>query len=282
MANQYSAAWREKHKEAKPEGICSTCDRPRDDPAFKKCSTCREYMRNYKAVSRAQPKTEGACSVADCPRQAVDGFKLCPVCRERYRLESLTPQAKGRSTAWRQALKTEVLFAYGGTCACCGTAHEVFLSIDHVDGYKDGPRGGPALYSWIKQHDYPAGFRVLCFSCNAALGYLGYCGHSNLTQVRVRNGVVVVGVQRHNQNLKQAAFAAYGGAACVCCAESLLECLTLDHIDGTGAAERATDPKARNLYTWLRQRGYPPGFRVFCFNCNLATHFLGYCPHQPR
>ena len=36
MANQYSAAWREKHKEAKPEGICSTCDRPRDDPAFKK------------------------------------------------------------------------------------------------------------------------------------------------------------------------------------------------------------------------------------------------------
>jgi hypothetical protein len=34
------------------------------------------------------------------------------------------------------------------------------------------------------------------------------------------------------------------------------------------------------MYTWLRNQGYPNGFRTLCHNCNLARGFYGYCPHE--
>lgn len=33
-------------------------------------------------------------------------------------------------------------------------------------------------------------------------------------------------------------------------------------------------------YFWLSKNGYPPGFRVLCFNCNAAMHMFGICPHE--
>jgi hypothetical protein len=34
-------------------------------------------------------------------------------------------------------------------------------------------------------------------------------------------------------------------------------------------------------YRWLKDRGYPGGFRVLCHNCNFATT-RGVCPHQVK
>jgi hypothetical protein len=34
------------------------------------------------------------------------------------------------------------------------------------------------------------------------------------------------------------------------------------------------------LYIWLRQRDWPPGYRVLCVNCNFAIGHFGKCPHQ--
>jgi hypothetical protein len=183
---------------------------------------------------------------------------------------------------WLQALKPEVIAAYGGKCACCGETHIEFLSIDHIDGYKSGPRKGAALYSWLKQNNYPPGFRVLCMNCNMALGYLGYCGHSGITQVRIRNGKEVSGLQEWNQNRKMEAFNAYGGPVCFCCSEAHAECLAVDHADGNGADHRRENHKAKNLYIWLRQNNFPTGFRVACHNCNFSAghHPSKLCVHQ--
>lgn len=90
----------------------------------------------------------------------------------------------------RRRLKLELINEYGGKCECCGETHIEFLSIDHV--YNNGAdhrreihkqygtkkRGGTAIYKWLRANSYPKdGYRVLCFNCNAAHGFYGYCPH---------------------------------------------------------------------------------------------------------
>jgi len=87
-------------------------------------------------------------------------------------------RARGRDKQRR--LRQAALGAYGGACTCCGEATYEWLTIDHVNG--DGAEhrreiGRGNLYRWLKRHDYPDGFRVLCWNCNCARGYYGFCPH---------------------------------------------------------------------------------------------------------
>jgi len=68
-------------------------------------------------------------------------------------------------------LQNEAIMAYGGyKCVCCGEREPLFLTIDHVnnDGHKHRKeiQSGDGLYKWLKQHNYPDGFQVLCMNCN--------------------------------------------------------------------------------------------------------------------
>jgi hypothetical protein len=71
----------------------------------------------------------------------------------------------------------------------------------------------------------------------------------------------------------------YGGPKCVCCGETNIKFLTLDH--------EKNDAKSYPLearvtpYAWLRKKGYPDiGLRVQCYNCNCGrAHNGGVCPH---
>lgn len=83
----------------------------------------------------------------------------------------------------RRTLKQTVLDAYGGTCACCGERAFEFLTLDHING--DGAdhrrvlasRQSAVLYRHLIAASFPSGFRVLCFNCNSARGFYGYCPH---------------------------------------------------------------------------------------------------------
>jgi len=70
------------------------------------------------------------------------------------------------------------------------------------------------------------------------------------------------------------------GSVCACCDEVRPEFLSFDHIDGGGAAHRRAGGGVINIATWLKNQGYPSGFRVLCHNCNLSLGLYGYCPHQ--
>lgn len=88
--------------------------------------------------------------------------------------------------------------------------------------------------------------------------------------------------EQYHKGCKLAVYEAYGGPICVCCGESHLEFLSIDHIDGKGSEHRRAMGRsvgARQIYTWLRKHGYPPGFRVLCMNCNHALGHFDYCPH---
>lgn len=91
-------------------------------------------------------------------------------------------------------LREQALHAYGKFCQCCGETEPDFLCIDHVnnDGYlyrksvknpetgkfyKVGPHTGIGLLKWLRDHDYPDGFQVLCHNCNHSKKKHGVCIH---------------------------------------------------------------------------------------------------------
>lgn len=72
----------------------------------------------------------------------------------------------------RRIVRLEALQAYSeGTpsCVCCGEEMLHFLALDHINGGGGKQRketGGGGFYTWLRRHNYPTGFRVLCHNCN--------------------------------------------------------------------------------------------------------------------
>ena len=95
-------------------------------------------------------------------------------------------------------------------------------------------------------------------------------------------------VAKYQRQVKEAAFNAYGGPVCACCGDSHFEFMSIDHIEGGGAAHRRelrrgdgqSGGGGLRLYLWLKRNNYPKGFRVLCRNCNCTFGELGYCPHE--
>lgn len=81
--------------------------------------------------------------------------------------------------------------------------------------------------------------------------------------------------QREVVRMRDEVIAGYGGQ-CECCGTTFRPHLTLDHVNGGGGAERRAEPGQR-LWRRLRREGFPPGYRVLCWNCNWAAHRLGRC-----
>lgn len=75
---------------------------------------------------------------------------------------------------------------------------------------------------------------------------------------------------------------ANGSPKCACCGESHIEFLGIDHINGNGAEHRRKIGihSGSSFYYWLKNNGYPSGYRVLCHNCNMAFGFDGHCPHE--
>lgn len=83
-----------------------------------------------------------------------------------------------------QKLRSDVLAAYGGACACCGETEPDFLTIDHVnnDGAAHrralGTNSGHQVYRWLRDRGFPKeGFQLLCWNCNASKAHRGSCPH---------------------------------------------------------------------------------------------------------
>jgi hypothetical protein len=89
-------------------------------------------------------------------------------------------------------------------------------------------------------------------------------------------------VQRLKQTGKRVgsrvkAITAYGGE-CVCCGETRLMFLQLDHIHNDGKAHRE---QVSDTTRDLEKRGWPEDVvQVLCANCHAAKTHLGRCPCQ--
>lgn len=85
----------------------------------------------------------------------------------------------------------------------------------------------------------------------------------------------------YKRRIRLLVLAHYSGGfmACSCCGEGTIEFLTIDHIAGGGRQHREQSG-AHSICLWLKARGFPPGYRVLCMNCNHALGRYGFCPHK--
>lgn len=88
----------------------------------------------------------------------------------------------------RAKLKYSVIYHYSkgvNECACCQEKEIKFLCVDHIKGGGTQHRikiGRSQLYLWLKRNNFPLGFQILCYNCNAAKGFYTKCPHQNKTE----------------------------------------------------------------------------------------------------
>jgi hypothetical protein len=68
------------------------------------------------------------------------------------------------------------------------------------------------------------------------------------------------------------------GRSCSCCGETIVEFLTIEHIQGRNGQGRKRSPTTD--YKEAFQSYQPDLYETLCMNCNHAKGRLGYCPHQ--
>lgn len=132
------------------------------------------------------------CNVSGCLKSRAargdkKGFRA--QCLEHYNHSRLSEKQRNSNNEYYFKLRKLVIAHYSfGTmcCACCGEVNFEFLSIDHVDGKGNEHRklmkaqGYTQLPLWLKAHGFPEGFRILCYNCNLARGFVGYCPHERI------------------------------------------------------------------------------------------------------
>jgi hypothetical protein len=166
-------------------------------------------------------------------------------------------------------LKMEVLSRYsGGIPHCCNCNEDEirFLGLDHVfnDGniFRQSHSSGQAIYHWAKRSYFPPNLQVLCHNCNWRKRPLNKSVSYRYTFVRKARLEVLT----HYAN---------GILKCAECPESDLRVLTIDHINGGGAAY-TRQLGTQTVYAYLKNQGFPPGYQVLCQNHNLGKHCLSF------
>lgn len=108
------------------------------------------------------------------------------------------------------------------------------------------------------------------------------CAYKSQQKWRKTSPKYLLGVARQRKNLRTRIIAHYseGLMECACCREDADRFLIIDHINGGGNEHRRQVGGSRGMYNDIRKRGFPPGFRVLCHNCNYSYSVDKTCPHQ--
>ena len=86
--------------------------------------------------------------------------------------------------------------------------------------------------------------------------------------------------EKHHRDIRSKVIAGYGGK-CVCCEDTNVEFLSIDHKNNDGAEKRRLGERAYTLYRKLIKEGFPKeDYQLMCHNCNFSKGHYGYCPHQ--
>jgi len=128
-----------------------------------------EYQREF----RKQKKAAGLCF--DCGTNPKSNTGRCVSCKEKHKKagNKYYHEGKGREleAARNVNQKAKVLDHYGWRCNChgCSETNPKFLTIDHInnDGYLHRQTMRENICDWLIKNNFPDGFQVLCWNCNA-------------------------------------------------------------------------------------------------------------------
>lgn len=115
----------------------------------------------------------------------IEKFKLYP--KLKYRAARCKTCSKGSKRAARLQCKIQCFDAYGGRkCACCKEEFLEFLSLDHIGNSRKelGHKVRRRRFQQLRKEGFPHKdkLRVLCYNCNCAIGFFGYCPHDLVEQ----------------------------------------------------------------------------------------------------
>lgn len=142
---------------------------------MKWCSACQqEHPESEFGIDRS--RKDGLYRVCREAQRAKDRL------RKRDREYTDADRAYGRER--RRRIRILALQAYGGdppACRCCGEDKIEFLSLEHSRGdgntHRASVKGDFILALWRQGFPHDLGLEVLCFNCNLARGFHGYCPH---------------------------------------------------------------------------------------------------------
>ena len=135
---------------------------------------------------------------------------LCHNCNVR-KDRPLKPDAEVvQSIRSRRRLRREVLLYYSHgelKCACCGIDEYDILQLNHLNqaqrktDYARFPKGGNELLTSLRRNRYPAGYSVLCASCNMGSAICGgRCPcHDPITASLLKRNDDPTGLTTHRQ-----------------------------------------------------------------------------------
>jgi len=146
---------------------------------FKICKRCRENkpITDFRIYLQTDDGHCTLCASCELERNKERYYK-----RDEYQVEyraKTKPYYSNWHSQKREEAKRELLTHYGnGRCACvlCGETRLPCLSIDHIncDGAAhrkslsldpNDKHTGLKMYKWLRENNYPSGFRTLCMNC---------------------------------------------------------------------------------------------------------------------
>lgn len=74
----------------------------------------------------------------------------------------------------------------------------------------------------------------------------------------------------------------YYGRKCKCCGETIIEFLTIDHMNGHSTPRIKRRGGQRQILREIVESGFPDSIQILCYNCNCAKGVYGECPHNKR
>lgn len=84
--------------------------------------------------------------------------------------------------------------------------------------------------------------------------------------------------QRYRVLWKKQVVEAYGGK-CICCGESEIAFLTIEHLNHDGLKHRTAMGGWNRHYFDIIKQNFPKIYTILCMNCNWATRYKKVCPH---
>lgn len=109
----------------------------------------------------------------------------CRNARNRSYYNTSKEERTAQMLEYRWGIKQQAIERYGGACDCCGEDTMSFLTLTEKELQKEEPKqqgwysAGFTLARYVIKHDFPDGYIVLCFNCEAGRVQNGICPHKD-------------------------------------------------------------------------------------------------------
>lgn len=211
--------------------LCIHCGAGADNGT--RCVRCTEKDHENRRRYQERAKQSGVCITLGCPESAREGRVYCAVCARRQ------ADSERRRKASGVCLKCKNIATAGGYCGGCREKRNAYMKAYHRKRIEEGkcPRCG----------DFRMDDKLkLCESCTKKS-------------------------KRYRVQLKLEVMNAYGGPVCVGCGEDEPLILQIDHTNGGGSEHSREIGGRGKMYSWLKENGFPRGYRVLCPSCNVRA-----------